>query len=237
MQTCSTTPPWASATTTSDDGIAGLRPFADLINFDLLAANLIETPDGSTPIYTTDNTKKSTVVVIDDVKVGIVGYITASTPGISSPDDTLSFEDEITSVGQEALRLKEEEGVQIIIALGHAGYDDVDLHMAYSIPDVDLVVGGHSHTFLYPEDETPPDIDVPKGPYPHYVTQPSGKVVPVVQAYCYTKYIGLITLNFDVFGELYLPEDGVGVSKAQVILLDSSIEQNQMVEEAMEKYR
>lgn len=44
---------------------------------------------------------------------------------------------------------------------------------------------------------TPPDIDKPVGPYPTIVTQSSGKQVPVVQAYAYTKYLGYLELDFD----------------------------------------
>ena len=65
--------------------------------------------------------------------MGIVGYVTTYTPYISNPDDTLRFEDEIEYVRAEAQRLRSEEGVEIIIATGHAGYEDVDLAMAYQV--------------------------------------------------------------------------------------------------------
>ena len=52
-----------------------------------------------------------------------------------------------TSVAAEAKRLYEDEGIRIIIAVGHAGYE-VDLVIA-ELPYVDLVVGGHTNTFLY----------------------------------------------------------------------------------------
>lgn len=55
-------------------------------------------------------------------------------------------------------------------------------------PDVDLVIGGHTNTFLYNGDQ--PDAERIDGPYPTVVKQPSGKEVPVVQAYAYTKYLG-----------------------------------------------
>ena len=45
--------------------------------------------------------------------------------------------------------------------------------------------------------QRPPSIEVPQGPYPTYVTNRFGKVVPVVQVYCYTKYLGHLELNFD----------------------------------------
>ena len=45
--------------------------------------------------------------------------------------------------------------------------------------------------------DQPPSIEKPKGPYPTYVANRFGKVVPVVQVYCYTKYLGHLELNFD----------------------------------------
>ena len=39
-------------------------------------------------------------------------------------------------------------GIDIIIAVGHAGYG-VDMHLAEQVEHLDLVIGGHSHTFLY----------------------------------------------------------------------------------------
>ena len=48
------------------------------------------------------------------------------------------------------------------------------------MPLIDVVVGGHTNTFLYTG--TPPtQEEVPSGPYPTIVTQPSGRKVPVVQ--------------------------------------------------------
>jgi len=55
--------------------------------------------------------------------------------------------DLVFSVKNEAKRLKA-EGVEILIALGHSGYE-LDLKMAKEIEEIDVVVGGHSHTFLW----------------------------------------------------------------------------------------
>lgn len=43
------------------------------------------------------------------------------------------------------------EGINIIIALGHSGFE-MDKIIARSIPEISLVIGGHTNTFLY----TPP---------------------------------------------------------------------------------
>ena len=60
-------------------------------------------------------------------------------------------------------KLKEEQGVEIIIALGHSGYL-IDIELAENIPELDLVVGGHSHTFLYTDKgDGLPSNDQPRG--------------------------------------------------------------------------
>ena len=41
-----------------------------------------------------------------------------------------------------------EEGVDKIIAVGHAGYN-LDKELAAAVEGVDVVVGGHTDTFLY----------------------------------------------------------------------------------------
>ena len=50
-------------------------------------------------------------------------------------------------VRDEAERLKQ-QGVNILIAVGHAGYLK-DMEIAEKVPDIDVVVGGHTNTFLW----------------------------------------------------------------------------------------
>lgn len=57
-----------------------------------------------------------------------------------------------------------------------------------------MVVGGHSHTFLYSGPKNP-SVEEIKGPYPVKVKQKSGKIVPVVQAYAFTKYMGYLSVT------------------------------------------
>lgn len=83
------------------------------------------------------------------------------------------------------------KGVKIIIALGHSGYPE-DKNIAKNCPLVDVVVGGHSHSFLYSGEE--PTKDLISGPYPTVIEQNSGKKVLVVQAYQFTKYVGKLNL-------------------------------------------
>ena len=85
---------------------------------------------------------------INGIKVGIIGYITKQRKVYCGKCiEDMAIIDEIKSVQLEAKKLKA-QGVNIIIAAGHAGYD-VDKLMAKQIEELDLVVGGHSHTYLF----------------------------------------------------------------------------------------
>lgn len=94
-----------------------------------------------------------------------------------------------------------ERGVNIIIALGHSGYER-DIEIAKRCPHVDVVVGGQSHTLLYTG--TPPaPKDISEGPYPTIAVKPDGRKVPVLQAYAYTKYLGKMSLEVGSPSSIY----------------------------------
>lgn len=117
--------------------------------------------------------------------------------------EKLRFLNESVAVRKEAAKLKG-EGVDIIIVLSHCGLD-VDYIIAKNAgPDVDVIVGGHSHTFMYTntDGESPPGPDTPKDNYPAVVTHDDGHKVLIVQASAYLKYIGDITVYFDKQGRV-----------------------------------
>ncbi len=66
-------------------------------------------------------------------KIGVIGYLTTDTPEIVVGEmPSLEFIDEIEAITQEAERLKTEEGVDIIVALGHSGYE-IDQEIARQV--------------------------------------------------------------------------------------------------------
>jgi len=219
-----------------DDSIVGLAPFAEKASYDFLAANIDNTvTDGS--FSEGKHYKKSVVKNVKGKLIGIIGYITRST-SYNFPNGTLTFTDEIEAVRAEAKNLKQ-NNVSIIIALGHSGYE-IDQELAANIPELDLVVGGHSHTFLYTDNGTGvlPSTEYPRGDYPTYVSnKETNKIIPVVQAYCYTKYLGYLKIRFDANGELLEPVNGNGVSFAQPILLDKTVEEDQTTLERMSPWK
>lgn len=111
--------------------------------------------------------------------------------------------------------------------MGHSGYDK-DKQIAKEIEGLDLVVGGHSHTLLW--NNMNPDTEPIEGPYPTYVTQKSGKKIPVVQLYAFTKYIGKLLLKFNSEGDLI---SFTGFP----IILNSTIPEDPKVSTIVEHYR
>lgn len=193
-----------------DDGVNGLIPFIQNASYPIVTANLdlSEQPD-----LAATKLKNSTILMVNGKKIGVIGYLTPETKILSSSEKVI-FKDEVESIREEVKKLKE-QGVDILIALGHSGFE-TDKKIAREVEDIDLVIGGHTNTFLYRG--KPPDVEVPEGFYPTEVMQKSGRKVYVVQAYAYTKYLGNISVSFDIKGEVTHIE-------GNPILVDSSVGQ------------
>ena len=80
-------------------------------------------------------------------KIGFVGYLTPETIWTANVPAGLVLEDEIEALTREVGKLKA-EGINIIVAIGHSGYL-TDQKLAAEVPDVDIIVGAHSHSFLF----------------------------------------------------------------------------------------
>ncbi|XP_062131826.1 protein 5NUC-like [Drosophila sulfurigaster albostrigata] len=192
-----------------DDNVDGLLPFLNLVKFPIVCCNL---DLGKVPsMQNIESLSKSIVIRKLEKAIGIIGYLTPETKNLVTANDVEYF-DEIDCINSEAKKLVE-QGVNIIIALGHSGYSR-DQEIAKKCPEVDLVIGGHSHTFLYTG--APPAKDMPEGNYPTIVINSDGRKVPVLQAYAYSKYLGEIHLEFDNGGNLIN-------FRGKPMLLDSSV--------------
>ncbi|XP_042212345.1 snake venom 5'-nucleotidase-like [Homarus americanus] len=205
-----------------DDGISGVVPFLENVTFPVLAANI---EDSQEPTIQ-EKYAKSAVFTRGGRKIGVIGYVTTETMIISAPGK-LNITDEATAVRKEARRLRSEEGVEIIIALGHSGFTK-DMEIAKAVAEVDVVVGGHTNTFLYTGEN--PSTEPKMGDYPTIVKQRSGKQVPVVQAYAFGKYLGKLILTFNDAGDV-THWDG------NPILLDNTIDEAPEILEALQPFR
>lgn len=206
-----------------DDGVEGLTPLIKNLNSPVLAANLVL--DKEPRLNNETNLLKSIIYNIGNVSIGVIGYLTPDTK-ILAIKNNVEYVDEVTAIREEVFKLKQ-HGVNIFIALGHSGFNK-DEQIAREVEDIDLVIGGHTNTFLW--NGPYPDVEKPEGPYPTLVKQPSGRLVPVVQAYAYTKYLGNLHLIFDSNGELFN-------YSGNPILLDKNIPQDPEMLQIIDFYR
>ncbi|MEK3765681.1 5'-nucleotidase C-terminal domain-containing protein [Solibacillus sp. FSL K6-4121] len=129
---------------------------------------------------------------VNGEKVGIFGLTTAETEDIASPG-SIAFENYIEEA-KKAVKAFEDKGVDKIIALTHIGFDDNpaydnDQILAKSVPGIDIIVGGHSHTEL----KEPFVVD----------TNTVGEkkdVTLIVQAKEYASFLGTLNVEFDENG-------------------------------------
>lgn len=191
-----------------DNGVEGLVSFLNNITVPVVSANTDVTQEPRLQGLFT----KSVIKSVGGEDIGIVGYTTPDTSFISNPGPTVTFHSIVGALQNEVDYLKS-QGVNKIIALGHAGYA-MDQTVARNVNGVDIVVGGHTDTFLYTGD--PPSNEEAKGPYPTVVTNPSGGTTLVVQDFTWAKYLGELDVVFSENGEV------VSYS-GNPILLDSSV--------------
>ncbi|XP_055005554.1 LOW QUALITY PROTEIN: 5'-nucleotidase [Boleophthalmus pectinirostris] len=208
-----------------DNGVPGLMdPFLREIQCPVLSANLRT----DAPLAATFGTAFSPykVLSVGGEQVGVVGYTSRETPALSDPGPHVHFEDELSALQRQVDKLQT-LGVNKIIALGHSGFT-VDQEIARTVRGVDVVIGGHSNTFLYTG--SPPSVEVPVGPYPFLVRSVDGRQVPVVQAYAFGKYLGHLHIRFD-------DEGNVLEAHGNPILLDESIPEDPDVLNQVEEWK
>jgi 5'-nucleotidase/UDP-sugar diphosphatase len=188
-----------------DDGPATLAAFIDDSDFPIVSANI----DASADLDLAGLIEPYTTVDKGGETIGIIGLTTPETENISSPGPNIVFNDPLTSLQAAADELTG-LGVDKIIALTHQGYD-VDVEMAAQVSGVDVIIGGHSHTFTYsPTDPikfTPPEFPqydplAPAGEYPTVVESLTGEPVLVITAYQWGTFLGRLDVGFDADGEI-----------------------------------
>ncbi|XP_070496322.1 apyrase-like [Chironomus tepperi] len=180
--------------------VEGLVPLLRELNSPVVAANI----DDSNEPQIQNLYRKSVVIVRRRRRIGIIGAIYRRTSDIAMTG-RLRFTDEVQAIREEAQRLKN-QGINIIIALTHCGLTE-DTRIAEEVGDlVDIVVGGHSHSFLFnPQGTQFPGLDtVTAGPYPIVVhpRNDRNRQVLVVQAFAFARYVGDLRVVFDINGNV-----------------------------------
>jgi len=166
-----------------DDGPEVLRGFMDAVEFPVLMSNA----DVSAEPLLADVLRKSIVIERGGEKLGLIGLTPEDTDELASPGPNITFSDPVAAVQGEVDRLTS-EGVNKIIVLSHSGFS-VDQRVARETSGVDIIVGGHSNTYLSNTS------DRAEGAHPTMVGDTA-----IVQAYAYGKFLGELKVTFDDAG-------------------------------------
>lgn len=206
-----------------DEGCSATANFIRALPFPVLVANMAPRP--GCPLRDL-SLRAYSIREFQGVKVGIVG-LTNPVSALSAACPHSGFTDSLTALKNAVAALKKQD-VQHIVVVSHLGLGE-DRKLARAVEGVDLIVGGHTHSYLGP--------DSPDGPYPVVEYSPSGQPVLVVTASFGAEYLGKLRVKFDGQG-VVLHWEGTCLRMEQTFARDTIVEA--MVAdyaESLEKYR
>lgn len=168
-----------------DNGMDGLDKQLPNAKFDIISSNydfkntILESKVSDYKIYNKSG-----------IKIGVFG-LGIELEGLVSKDlyKETKYLDPIDIANDTAKKLKESENCDIVICLSHLGYKYEkfpnkvsDLNLAKSTKNIDLIIGGHTHTFMNK---------------PVVVKNNVGNDVLINQVGCFGLYLGRIDFSFD----------------------------------------
>ena len=168
-----------------DNGIDGLDNQLPNAKFDIISSNydfkntILESKISNYKIYNKSG-----------VKIGVFG-LGIELEGLVSKDlyKETKYLDPIDIANDTAKKLKETENCDLVICLSHLGYKYEkfpnkvsDLNLAKSTKNIDLIIGGHTHTFMNK---------------PVVLKNKLGNDVLINQVGCFGLYLGRIDFSFD----------------------------------------
>lgn len=170
-----------------DEGCRELARFLEAQPLPVLAANLV--PQQGCPLAGS-RIRPYLVRTVRGTRVGIIGLANDEVTGLAAACPQTASRDARTTLQRYVAEL-EAQGIRHIIAVTHLGLER-DRELARSVNGIDVIVGGHTHTYLGPGSKD--------GPYPIVEHAPDGSPVLVVTAARATRYLGDLSITFDAAG-------------------------------------
>ena len=180
-----------------DNGIDGLNSQLPKASFDIISSNY----DFSNTILE-NKIKRTKTYILDEVKIGVFG-LGIELKGLVSDElyketkylDPVEISNDITDY------LKNEEKCDLIICLSHLGFrykknKISDFILAQKTKDIDLIIGGHTHTFM---------------DKPTITKNKIGNDVIINQVGCFGVYLGKI--------DFYLNTNKIKIAKSKLLTI------------------
>lgn len=163
-----------------DDGAKNLAQQLEKAKFDIINCNL----DAGAVPQLEKLIKSSVVKKIGGQSIGFVGAMTPEFESVATNLQGVKLKAKhdqwIQPIREEVAKLKG-AGVDKIVLVTHCGLD-AEKQLAAKIPEVDAIIGGHSHTRLEK---------------PIIVKHHDGTSTTIVQTGCYGRAVGFLQLTFD----------------------------------------
>ncbi|MCD6418941.1 bifunctional metallophosphatase/5'-nucleotidase [bacterium] len=142
----------------------------------------------------------------DELRIGIFGLITPDFDRVCNPPGGGIFVDaDYISCAQNAVAQLQSEDCDIIIALTHIG-KTLDENLAAEVGDIDIIVGGHSHEYVY---------------------ETIGNTI-IVQDGAKGEYLGVLRFSYN--------NEQIENPQWETILLDSTVGYDAAIHDTMSKY-
>jgi 5'-nucleotidase len=188
----------------------------------LLCANIVfnETDardDELQALFAQGVVKPYQIFVKNGLRIGVFGLMGIEAAEVAPFAAPVTFSDPIAAAKRIVKTLKHDEQVDVIICASHGGvrmnsrheWEGEDVQLAAAAPEIDVVVGGHSHTFLQK---------------PIMVNN-----TPVLQAGSEGRYVGMLNLQI---------EDGaVAMKDYQSIAINDSLAGDRDIQAMVEQYQ
>lgn len=170
-----------------DDNLEETISFISRWKVPIVAANIKSSPAEKLHTYV----RPSIIIERNNQKIGIIGV---TTPEINILGGArIKIEPVKKSVAKEVQKLKA-QGIKIIIVLSHIGLA-ADKKLAQAVPDIDVIVGGHSHSLLINDLNNP----LRQAGYPIVV---NNERTLIVSCGIGGQYIGKLNIKFDKDGNI-----------------------------------
>lgn len=133
-----------------DNGTAELARRVKMASFPIVCANYDFTGTALEGII-----KPYTVIEKGGLKIGVIGVLT-DVMSLVSPKNVkgIKYIEPYNVVNKLASKLKKKEKCDLVILLSHLGFDGGSKHapsddmVAAQSKDIDIIIGGHSHTYI-----------------------------------------------------------------------------------------
>ncbi|MFQ1658661.1 bifunctional metallophosphatase/5'-nucleotidase [Aeromonas veronii] len=188
-----------------DLGNTPLNNYATKVNYPIVAANLVKS--SSNVLKDNTNIYEYIIKEINGESVGIFGLVLDNMHDISSPDKDTQFQPMIASAQRTVDTLKKKR-VNKVIMVTHIGLQN-DQAVAKAVNGIDLIVGGHSQTFLGDINEIKSigysqhnQNESDDNRYAQLITNPDGGKTCIVQAGEWAKGYGLVNVSLTKEGTI-----------------------------------